>query len=126
MGRAATPATSCRNCLRESFILNLPLRPFLQSPRRRGRLSLCVRAARQAHRKDRTFAGLARHCHVTAHQARELTSDGKAESRAPETLCSRGIGLAELLEQLGLLLRCWTRPMWSPLPELGECRRRVV
>src|SRR5262249_45973010 len=30
--------------------------------------------------------------------------------RAPETLCSRGIGLGELLEQLGLLLRCHTDP----------------
>src|SRR5262249_3216435 len=71
-----------------------------RSPRRRGRLSLCVRASWQVHRKDRTFARLARDRHITAHQARELTGDGKAESRAPETLCSRGIGPGELLEQL--------------------------
>src|SRR5262249_4678573 len=61
------------------------------------------RTARQAHRKDRTFARLARHGHVAAHHARELAGDGKAEPRAPETLCSRGIGLGELLEQFGRL-----------------------
>src|SRR5262249_11158408 len=66
---------------------------------------LFVRTSWQAHRKHRPLAGLARHGHVTAHHARELAREGKAKSRAPETLCSRGIGLAELLEQLGLLLR---------------------
>src|SRR5262249_42479053 len=40
-----------------------------------------------------------------AQQRRELGGTGKAEARTPETLCSRGISLAELLEQLGLLLR---------------------
>src|SRR5262249_21301484 len=57
------------------------------------------------HSEYRTLAWLARHSHVATHHARELAGDGKAESRAPETLCSRGIGLAELPEQLGLLLR---------------------
>src|SRR5262249_61841527 len=66
---------------------------------------LCVRAGRQAHCKARPSTRLARNRHIAAHQARELTGDGKAEPRAPETLCSRGIGLGELLEQLGLLLR---------------------
>src|SRR5262245_24903206 len=66
---------------------------------------LCVRAPRQAHGEHRAFAVLARHGHVAAHHARELAREGKTKSRAPETLCSRGIGLAELLEQLGLLLR---------------------
>ena len=63
-------------------------------------------AARQAHRKDRTFARLARHGHVAAHHARELAGEGETESRAAEALRGRSIGLAELLEQLGLLLRC--------------------
>src|SRR5262249_52290793 len=43
--------------------------------------------------------------HVAAHHARELARDAKAKARAAEALSSRGIGLAELLEQLGLLLR---------------------
>src|SRR6516162_6518189 len=62
------------------------------------------RAARQAHRKHRTFAQLARHGHVASHHARELAGDGKAETGA-ETLNGRGVSLAELLEQLCLLLR---------------------
>src|SRR5215471_12650996 len=62
-------------------------------------------APRQAHREDRSFTRLARHCHVAAHHARELAGDGKAEPRAGEALRGRGISLAELLEQLCLLLR---------------------
>src|SRR5262249_31442385 len=65
----------------------------------------CVLATRQAHRKDRAFARLARHCHVAAHHARELAREGKAKPRAAEALRRGGIGLAELLEQLSLLLR---------------------
>src|SRR5215510_13699710 len=70
----------------------------------------------QPHREYRAFARFARHGHIAAHQARELAGDGKAESRAPETLCSRGIGLGELLERLGLLLRCHAdrRPTAQP------------
>src|SRR6516162_7097611 len=63
------------------------------------------RAARQAHRKHRTFAQLARHGHVAAHHARELAGDGEAETGAAEALSGRGVSLAELLEQLCLLLR---------------------
>src|SRR5262249_27408377 len=63
-------------------------------------------APRQAHCEDRTLAGLARHRYVAAHHARELAREGKAEPRAAEALSGRGIGLAELLEQLSLLLRC--------------------
>src|SRR5215472_17849554 len=63
------------------------------------------RAARQAHRKDRALARLARHSHVATHHARELAREGKAEPGAAEALRRGGIGLAELLEQLGLLLR---------------------
>src|SRR5262249_15392641 len=62
-------------------------------------------AARQPHREPRTLAWLARYGHVAAHHARELARDGKAEPRAAEALSGRGIGLAELLEQLCLLLR---------------------
>jgi len=67
---------------------------------------LCVLASRQAHREHRAFAWLARHGHVTAHHARELAREGKAKPRAAEALSGCGIGLAELLEQLSLLLRC--------------------
>src|SRR5262249_8209250 len=68
------------------FYLNPPLRPFLQSPRR-GRLwPLCVRSARQAHCKYRTFARLAPHRHIATHHARELAGDGKAETRAAVAL----------------------------------------
>src|SRR5262249_14631787 len=62
-------------------------------------------AARQAHRKHRALARLARHGHVAAHHARELAGDGEAETGAAEAPRGRGIGLAELLEQLCLLLR---------------------
>src|SRR5262249_42370517 len=51
------------------------------------------------------LARFARHGHVAAHHARELARDGKTEPGAAEVLCGRGIGLAELLEQLSLLLR---------------------
>jgi hypothetical protein len=64
----------------------------------------CVRADRQAHRKYRTFARLARYSDVPTHHTRELTREGKAEARATEALRRGGVGLAELLEQLGLLL----------------------
>src|SRR6516162_2085339 len=66
---------------------------------------LCVLASRQAHGEHRAFAELARHGHVAAHRARELAGDGKAEPRPAIALSGRGIGLAELLEQLSLLLR---------------------
>jgi hypothetical protein len=61
-------------------------------------------APRQAHRKDRALARLARYGHVAAHHARELSRDGKAEPRTAEALRRRGIGLAEFLEQLRLLV----------------------
>jgi hypothetical protein len=70
-----------------------------------GSQILGVRAARQAHREHRTLAGLARHRNVATHHARELARDGKPEPGAAEALRGRGIGLAELLEQLCLLLR---------------------
>jgi hypothetical protein len=56
------------------------------------------------------IARLALDRHVAAHHARELAGDGKAEPGAAEALCRRPIGLAELLEQLGLLLRCHADP----------------
>jgi hypothetical protein len=55
--------------------------------------------------------GRADHGHVAAHHARELAGDGKAEPRAAEALCRRGIGLAEFLEQLRLLLSCHAMPV---------------
>src|SRR5262249_5727039 len=64
-----------------------------------------ARTRGQAHRKHRALARLACHGHIAAHHARELARDGKPEPRATETLSGRCISLAELLEQLGLLLR---------------------
>src|SRR5262245_4742291 len=60
---------------------------------------------RQAHSEHRAFALLAHHGHVAAHHARELAGDSEAETGAAEALRGRGISLAELLEQLCLLLR---------------------
>ena len=60
---------------------------------------MCVRAGRQAHREDRAFARLARHRHVTAHHARELPREGKAEPRSAVAPRGQGIGLGEVLEQ---------------------------
>src|SRR5262245_27898155 len=69
------------------------------------------RAARQAHRKHRALARLARHCHIAAHHPRELARDSEPEPRSPEALSGGGIGLAELLEQLCLLLRVIPMPV---------------
>ena len=54
---------------------------------------------RQAHRKDRALARLARYCHVAAHHACELARDGEAEAGSAEAPRGRGIGLAELRKQ---------------------------
>src|SRR6516162_4599957 len=64
-----------------------------------------LRAARQAEGEHRALARLACHCHIAAHHPRELARDSEPEPRPPEALSGRGIGLAELLEQLCLLLR---------------------
>ena len=45
---------------------------------------------------------------LAAHHARELAGDGEAETGAAVLPCGRRIGLSELLEQLGPLLRCHT------------------
>src|SRR5262249_51029814 len=71
---------------------------------------LRVRVPWQPHREYRALAHLARNRHIAAHQARELAGDGQPEPGAAEALRSRGIGLGELLEQFGLLLRCHTDP----------------
>jgi hypothetical protein len=68
-----------------------------------GSQILGVRAARQAHRKHRTLAGLARHGHVAAHHARELAREGKAKPRPAVAARGQGICLRELLEQFRLL-----------------------
>src|SRR5262249_46014234 len=73
--------------------------------RRGGSSSLSAFTSRQPHREYRALAPLARHGHIAAHHARELAGDGKPEPSAAELLRGRGIGLAELLEQLCLLLR---------------------
>src|SRR5262249_1904945 len=97
-GSAAAPAARCRKFRRGSFMA-LPLRQVCAA-------GLWRLAPRQAHDEHRTFAWLARHGHVAAHHARELAGDGKPEPGAAELLRSCGVGLAELLEQLCLLLRC--------------------
>src|SRR5262249_17198884 len=61
-------------------------------------------APRQSHRKYRAFARLARHRHIATHHARELACDGEPEPSAAELRRGCGGGLAELLEQLCLLL----------------------
>jgi len=66
---------------------------------------LAIAAPWQAHGEHRALAVLARHGHVAAHHAPELAREGKAEPGPAEALSSSGIGLTELLEQLGLLLR---------------------
>src|SRR5215471_20273893 len=96
-GSAAAPAARCRKFRRGSFMA-LPLRQVCAA-------GLWRLAPRQAHDEHRTFARLARHGHVAAHHAREFAGDGEPETGAAELLRGRGIGLAELLEQLGLLLR---------------------
>src|SRR5262249_18806614 len=73
-----------------------PPEPFISAP---------LRAARQAEGEDRTLARLACYCHIAAHHPRELARDSEPEPRSPEALSGGGIGLAELLEQLCLLLR---------------------
>src|SRR5262249_16241718 len=78
---------------------------FFRTLARWNVLGSSARAGRQAPRKDRALARLARYGHVAAHHARELAREGETESRAAEVLGGRPIGLAELLEQLGLLLR---------------------
>src|SRR5262245_54148391 len=62
-------------------------------------------AARQAHRKDRALARLARHGHVATHHARELARDGEAEARAAVPTRGERICLGEVLKQFRLLLR---------------------
>src|SRR5262245_28495672 len=69
----------------------------------RQQLGLAIAAARQAHRKDRALAWLARHCHVAAHHARELAGDGQSEPGAAEALRGGCFGLRKFCEQLRLL-----------------------
>src|SRR5262249_53450139 len=72
----------------------------------RLRLWLGCRAARQAHRKHRTLARLARHSHVASHRARELARDGKPKPGAAVAPRGQGVGLGEILEEFCLLLGC--------------------
>src|SRR5215469_953117 len=70
-----------------------------------GTSGLCALAPRQAYCEDRTLARFACYGHVATHHARELAGEGKAKPRAAEALSGRSVSLAELHEQLGLLLR---------------------
>src|SRR5262249_32438924 len=71
----------------------------------RLRLLVSTSFRRRPYRKDRALAHFARHSYIAAHHARELAGDGEPQPRSAELLRGCGIGLAELLEQLGLLLR---------------------
>src|SRR5260221_5685107 len=66
--------------------------------------SVHVQSDWQAHREYRSFARFACHGHVAAHHPRELAGNGEAEPGAAEALGCGLIRLAELLEQLRLLL----------------------
>jgi hypothetical protein len=74
-------------------------------------LGLATAARWQSHRKDRTFARLARHGHVAAHHARKLAREGKAEPRPTEAL--RGL----------LPALCWPYQRRAPIP---RSHRRLV
>jgi hypothetical protein len=63
-------------------------------------------AVRQPHSEYRTLARFACHRHVATHHAREFAGDSEPEPSPPKALSGRGIGLRELLEQLGLLYPC--------------------
>src|SRR5262249_60493305 len=62
-------------------------------------------APRQAPPETRSLCWPGRHRHVPAHHARGLAGDGQAEAGAAKALSGGSIGLAELFEQLCLLLR---------------------
>jgi acyltransferase-like protein len=113
-----------------SFRTSLSLH-FTRPPRRRCKLSLCVRAGRQAHGEHRALADRARNRHIAAHQARELTGDSEPKPGAPETLCSRGIGLGELLDSLACCSAVMPIPVSATassiqLPPLASLRARSV
>src|SRR5262249_11258007 len=99
-GSAAAPAARCRKFRRGRFVLKPSPALFL------NRLSrLCVCAHRQTPPENPAFSWLARHPPLPAPPSRQLAGDGKAEPGPAEALSGRGISLAELLEQLSLLLR---------------------
>ena len=60
---------------------------------------------RQAHRKHRALARLARHGHVAAHHACEPAADGEAQASAAKFPSGQRVGLSEFAEQLRLLFR---------------------
>ena len=64
---------------------------------------------RQANHENAAFADLAANRDVSAHQANELTADRQAEARASPRLLP-GLGLLEVAEQLGLIVRRNARP----------------
>jgi len=93
-------------CLGPHWVIHVILAIAACPVRPKSGLRLWCRPARQAHSEYRALSRLARYRHVAAHHARELAGDGQTEPGAAEALSGRRIGLAELLEQLGLLLRC--------------------
>ena len=64
-----------------------------------------ARRERQGDRKCRAFAGFARDRHVAAHHLAEPACDRQAEAGAAVMARGRRVGLGELLEQPGHLLR---------------------
>jgi hypothetical protein len=67
---------------------------------------LCVLVSYQAGSRTVNSEPLPGSLATVTSPSRELAGDSEPKTRASELLRGRGIGLAELFEQLGLLLRC--------------------
>src|SRR5262245_8011432 len=103
-GRFATPKflqAARRPPRRRTRAVSLPDTSRASDPDRPRKRSTSLR--RQAHRKDRALARLARHCHVAAHHACELARDGEPEASSAEAPRRRCIDLHKFLEQFALL-----------------------
>ena len=83
---------------------------------------LAFGAARQAHSEHRTLARLTRRRDVAAHHARDLAGDGEAQARAAEPPSACGLGLAELLEQLGLCSAVMPMPVSATTSSMKQRR----
>jgi hypothetical protein len=68
-------------------------------------IELAAGAARQAHRKHRALAGLARHRHVAAHHPCQLAANRKAQAGATKPSRGQRIGCVNSANKLRRLLR---------------------
>src|SRR5215831_18465748 len=85
-------------------------------------LSVRFRANRQTHRKDRTFAWLARHRHVATHPARELAGNARPRLVPPNF---RAVSESAWVNSARSLANCsGAIPMRYPRPQArSSCRR---